>query len=298
MTSGTVVLIALRGDVHCLDRQLAFQGLNRDSIYLYNVVIIGDVWGANNLVCTPQQHTQGHSEMALTNIVLSLVNRKEQWLKIVPGQIDIAIMKQPGSRRFLLSGSRHNQSALLRTLKKNMRTLLSVMHSTLQAPLTVERTTAHLPQVRELCKNLPPVVWPTAFVVNGELCQPMIASCYHGINGMELHGLLGDAVQNAIRQVRHKKKDPVKEFILSAIDNGSLKISAHHTEQEQLEQTSICFRHLDIHQVNMLRDWRGKRLNWPRWKTEFVSRFGADIGRLGKVPKESVHSALDRIMGQ
>lgn len=300
MTHDTIVLIGLRGDVHCLDRQLEFQGIDRALLQRYNVIIIGDVWGSNNLVCTARNNTHGNSEIVLTEIVLSLAKRKNQTLQIVPGNIDIAILKQPAQHRFLLAGSEHKRSAMVRTLTANMRMLMSVMHTSLKTPISVERTSQCLPQVANLCKNLPQAVWPTAFFVNGELCQPMMASCYNGVNGMELHGLLGDALQNAIRYARQipAGKKPVEVFLKKTVENGTKKISVHHAEQEQLEQISICFSNLDIHQVNMLRSWRSKKLHWPRWKTEFVLRFGADIGRLGAVAKERVHSTLDAIMSQ
>lgn len=299
MAHDTIVLIGLRGDVHCLDRQLEFQGISRVVLHEYNVIIIGDVWGSNNVVCTARQNTHGNSEMVLTEILISLAKRKTKTLHIVPGYIDIAILKQPAQNRFLLGGSDHKRSALVRTLNANMRMLLSVMHLSLKTPISVQRTSQCLSQVAGLCKNLPRAVWPTAFLVNGELCQPMIASCYNGVNGMELHGLLGDALQNAIKHSRQLSEGRKVDACLSkTIENGTKKISVHHAEQEQLEQVSICFRNLDIHQVNMLRDWKSKKLHWPRWKNEFVLRFGADIGRLGKVTKERVHSTLDTIMSQ
>lgn len=295
----TVILIGIRGDPLCLDRQLAYQNLNRDTVQQHDVIVIGDVWGANNLVCTSKCRSKDHGEMDVTNFLLDLSKRKQQSLLIVPGDIDIAIMKNPSKNRHLLGGSETKRRALIRTLKANHKHLTPLMQSSISNPIAIKKASESLPQVAQLCQFIPPDAWPSAFNVNGEICQPMIASCYAGMQGTELHGLLGDAIQMSIKNARrHPDGNPCGTFLKSAVQNGTGKLNAHHAEVEQLEQISMCFRDMDIHQVNMLQDWRSKKLNWPRFKEEFMFRFGSDIGRVGQIPKEKVHKALDKIMGQ
>ena len=64
-----ILLVGLRGDMDLAERQLEFQGVTMETGG-YDLYIIGDVWGAANVVCTAQKAHEDHHEYKLLKWLL------------------------------------------------------------------------------------------------------------------------------------------------------------------------------------------------------------------------------------
>ena len=297
-----LMLIGLRGDLQLLDRQLTFQGATRHSLMTRDVIIIGDLFGGANLVCTPRNPPKVHEEGVLLTIVINLLHRDQQTIW-VPGKLDMLLLNNGTQYLNMVSGNMTQRQAFLRTMNAQRDSLLSCMSDDLLLPelgLSISQMTDDLHQVKVLCANQKPEAWPTPFIVNGEKYQPMCAACFMGCDGMELHGLLGDAVFAAIASAKElASSECAQRFFDTLKSNASTKLEAHRRETEMIESISVCFKQCKPHHVSMTIAQKDRRLRWSTFKQEFIDRFRADIAHLAaEISDDDVFSALDSIMIQ
>lgn len=348
-----VLLVGLRGDMDLAERQLRFQGVTMDTIWEHDLIIVGDLLGAGNVVCTGQRAQPLHHEYELLKWVLkremahttelsfgagrrSAGSRSSKSSKspktksptsskssksprssktsktsktserpssgstiIVPGKIDRALIKACDMNMHLLGGD-DVQKRKFRDLlldKKNLELLRSMCRRELTKPLRV-RMSENTDEVKSLCRYLDRSMWPTCYEVDGRYLEPMSASCFTGCDGMELHGLIGDAVHVALSSTKEAAvsgMDVSDAFKQTFTTNMQDKLSKHREEVRRLKALSVCFKDRAFVNVVMLPSQADRHLDWLSFKSVIVARYKKDLRR-ALISEDILLALMDKVM--
>ena len=340
-----VLLLGLRGDMDLAERQLRFQGVTMDTIWEHDLVIVGDLLGAGNVVCTGQRAQPLHHEYELLKWVLkremdhtaelsfgagrrSAGSRSSKSSKsptsskssksprssktsktserpssgstiIVPGKIDRALIKACDMNMHLLGGD-DAQKRKFRDLlldKKNLELLRSMCRRELTKPVRVCMS-ENTDEVKSLCRYLDRSMWPTCYEVDGRYLEPMSASCFTGCDGMELHGLIGDAVHVALSSTKEAAvsgMDVSDAFKQTFTTNMQDKLSKHREEVRRLKALSVCFKDRAFVNVVMLPSQADRHLDWLSFKSVIVARYKKDLRR-ALVSEDILLTLMDKVM--
>lgn len=277
------IVAACRGDPACILHQLRMQGVT--TIAGYTLVFVGPIFGSYNLTCTPKKHAKEHPDTVIAEFILNAARSKTCTIRIVPAHIDNLLLSGKGD--YLLGGSSKQKATFFRIVRSNQDVFSHLCVASMKSP-SIVRSSEHTESSKKMLQYIPKMFWPSAFIINGHLTEPLWAAAYRGKGGMDLHGILADSLSEALRTSKGERSVFVDSF-------GNLaKTHLHDYLQEPSALKDTCSNCVHITEVYESAD---ENVNWAWFKKQFLDRYGPDITkRIGVIRKSEIYKMLDDIM--
>ena len=277
------IVTACRGDPACILHQIKSQGVS--SISGYTLRFVGPVFGSYNITCTPKKYAKEHPDTVIAEFILNAFRTKSCTVRIVPAQIDSLLLSGKGD--YLLSGSPKQKATFFRIIRSNSDVFCHLCVSSMKSPHII-RSSNHTEHCMKMLQYVPKKFWPNAFVIDGKMVEPLWASAYRGQGGMDLHGILADALSEALRT----SKGDHASFITSFEDLGKTHMQDYLKEPALLKETCT-----NCDYAGTTYEAADENINWAWFKKQFLDRYGPDITkRIGVIRKSEVYTILDSIV--
>lgn len=291
-----VIILAVRGDPSAVKRQLDNQIPSGQNLCDKTVIIVGPIFGSRSLTCTPRKPPTKHPEQVIMKFILKLSMSCK--VHVLPARIDMALVTGPVSKfGDLICGTAVQKKAFGKSTDLKALKRLFVKEVDTHS-LNIKASRAHTKNVKDILKNVPSRFWPTAFNVtykqsggHVELVEPLWAEAYHGIGGIDLHGVLATGLQSAL--YRHKKENSGSSVQFGKIFEAEGRSAIAEYEKEANALMSTCPVGMCDHKMMPPK----ATLHWPVFKSAWVQKFGPDITKhVGAMKKTDVFLILDRIL--